>query len=103
MKFENEFLRQFDYYIEQFFKFAALQNELECPIHSTIRIKKPIYKKGTVIVSKTSIDLDNAAKPIHDIICDAISVNDAFITRLVVEKIHSLVPQIEIEFNLVES
>ena len=103
VQFEKDFLKQFDYYIERFFKLSSLQNELKCPVHVNIILKKPIYKKDTNVISKKSIDIDGPVKILLDLVCGAVSMDDAFITRLTVEKVHSLIPQIEIDFSLVYS
>lgn len=102
-KFEADFLKQFDYYIEHFMQLAATQAELNCPVHVSIVLKKPIYRKDTNVISKKSIDIDGPVKILIDLVCHAISMDDAFITRLEVEKVHSLIPQINFEMRLVYS
>lgn len=102
-KFEIDFLNQFDYYMESFAKLAATQAELCCPVHVSIVLKKPIYRKGTSVISKKSVDIDGPVKIIIDLVCNAISMDDSFITRLEVEKVHSLIPQIDFEMRLLYS
>lgn len=79
------------------------------PVSIEIAFYMPVLAKNGLI-SKTSKDLDNILKPLIDILCSKAfngsdtykcfnfypEVNDAFITKLTTEKIHSDIPKIEI-------
>lgn len=69
-----------------------LSNKFDPTLHylkSDYRFYYPVLKKDNSQISKHSIDTTNCLKPIEDIICKYIGIDDTFIIGGSFEKIHS--------------
>ena len=72
--------------------------KLHC-LHVDYRFYYPILtKKG--VISKTSKDVDNCIKTTQDSLFKSFLFDDAFITKVSAEKIHSDKPLIEIDVTI---
>lgn len=101
--FEKAFSFEFDRYMEDFLKFAAWQNELQCPIHATYIFYLPNCYKQDGIINKRGKDLTNCIKVLEDCIFKAISIDDAFCTEVHAFKKGALLAKVEIELSLIYS
>lgn len=101
--FEKNFSFEFDRYMEDFLKFAAWQNELQCPIKATYIFHIPSCYKKDGIINKRGKDLTNCIKILEDSLFRAISIDDAFCTEVHAFKNGALLSKIEIELELIYS
>lgn len=73
-------------------------DKLHC-LHVDYRFFFPVLRKDGVI-SKISKDVDNIIKPTQDSLFKSFVFDDAFITKVSSEKIHSETPRIEITVKI---
>ena len=82
-------------YKSEFNKLNGYFDEKKHCIEVIYKFYYTIYtKKG--VISKTSKDVDNCIKPIQDCLFKNLIFDDAFVTKVSAEKIHSEKPSIEI-------
>ena len=98
-QFESLFASKSRLYKSEFNKLNKLFDEKLHHLHIDYRFFYPIYtKKG--IISKTSKDVDNCVKTTQDCLFQNLLFDDAFITKVTAEKIHSEKPYIEIDVSI---
>lgn len=98
-QFESLFASKSRLYKAEFNKLNKHFDEKIHCLHLEYKFYYPIYtKKG--IISKSSKDVDNCIKTTQDCLFKNFLFDDAFITKVTAEKIHSEKPYIEIEVNV---
>ena len=102
VSFSKNFLFELDNYMQEFMSFSASHHDLKCPIHAKYIFHSPILKKDGNINLRGG-DLDNFIKLMQDVLFKAISIDDAYVTKIEASKEHSLLPKIEIELTMVHS
>lgn len=94
-QFESLFASKSRLYKAEFNKINGYFDEKKHTIEVIYKFYYPIYtKKG--IISKTSKDVDNCIKTTQDCLFKNLLFDDAFITKVSAEKIHSEQQSIEI-------
>lgn len=98
-QFESLFASKSRLYKAEFSKLNTVFDERKHSLEISYKFFYPIYtKKG--IISKTSKDVDNCIKTTQDCLFKNLLFDDAFITKVSAEKIHSDKPIIEITVKL---
>jgi len=98
-QFESLFASKSRLYKAEFNKLNKYFDETKHCINVEYKFFYPILTKKNII-SKTSKDVDNLVKSTQDCLFKNLLFDDAFITKVSAEKIHSKTPSIEITVKI---